>query len=60
VCSSDLLEGLITTITAFRAQLTPVVQGRAKLSSVKAPDVNGFKKQFNQIMVTHGHADKQL
>jgi hypothetical protein len=54
------LEGLITTLTAFRAELTPVAAGRAKLSSVKVPDVRVFKIQWNTIMVTHGHADKQL
>jgi hypothetical protein len=57
---SEGLQGLIVVLASFQTQLTPVAAGRAKLSSVKAPDLAGFKARFNLTMVTAGHPDKIL
>jgi hypothetical protein len=57
--------GLIVAIGIFEAQLTPVAslpldQQRAALKKVKIPSVDGFRKQFNLIQVSHNHPEKQL
>jgi hypothetical protein len=59
------LGGLILALSAFQAQLTPVAslppaQMKAALKKANLPKVEDFRRQFNLIQTTHGHADKQL